>query len=173
MSQWKKQLARFGIRRNLNITDAAHILRLFNEADARGVSRIVTWYGKEKTKEQISSYITKSGKFESKDDLLAYIDESDPTPPHISFRDIYPVQTQARNFELQLIPEATAPPWLFPHTQTPQPEFGTSIDETDGEAFQRDFQGYHIWPQIPPQTRTIGFGQQLNAETGSPPWTTV
>ena len=72
MSQWKKQLARFGIHRNLNITDAAHILRLFNEADARGVSRIVTWYGKEKTKEQISSYITKSGKFESKDDIIYY-----------------------------------------------------------------------------------------------------
>src|SRR5271156_5466940 len=118
MSQWKKQLGKSGIRRNLNHIDAAHVLRLFNEADAIGARRIVTCYGKEKTKEQISSYITKSEKFESEDDLLASIDESDLTPSHISFRDIQirpqnPVQIQAR-----------APPWPFPHTETPQPEFG-------------------------------------------------
>jgi tetratricopeptide (TPR) repeat protein len=78
----------------MNLTDAAHMIRLQRDADRRGIRRRLRFNKEIKTRTDLASYVKKSKKVRNEDELLAMVPHSAKLPAHISYDDDVPSQPQ-------------------------------------------------------------------------------
>ena len=79
----------------MNPSDAAHILRLIQDAEKHGCVRHVFFFGKEKTKADIATYLKKTQLVDTEAQLLRQSDETEPKPDYITFKDSSPQSPQS------------------------------------------------------------------------------
>jgi hypothetical protein len=81
----------------MNLTDAAHMIRLQREADRGGIRRRLKFNKETKTRADLASYINKSKKVRNEDELLtkAKVPPGAALPSHITYEDDVPNPPQA------------------------------------------------------------------------------
>ncbi|KIX02184.1 uncharacterized protein Z518_08123 [Rhinocladiella mackenziei CBS 650.93] len=89
--QYKSQLKTWGFRHKLTLQDAAFILRLLNQAKARGLDEVVLFSTHPRRREDITKYIQRNVKLADENDLLSYISNDDETPHYIKLPD-HPIE---------------------------------------------------------------------------------
>ncbi|RMZ84888.1 hypothetical protein DV738_g133, partial [Chaetothyriales sp. CBS 135597] len=88
--QWKIQLSRWNLRRNMNLSDAAQILWLIRDAETRHIDRQVSFFDSEKTREDIKNYLKKTTRVKSEEELLQHVIDPLTRPDYITFKDLLP-----------------------------------------------------------------------------------
>ncbi|KIV89422.1 hypothetical protein PV10_06823 [Exophiala mesophila] len=89
--QWKTMLRQWKFKHNLNPSDAAHCLKLLNEATSRGLSQTVIFSGQKVTRSSIRKYIQRSSHIKSEADLLAKINPNETAPTYIRLASATPI----------------------------------------------------------------------------------
>lgn len=74
----------------MNLTDAAHLIRLQREANRRGVRRQLKFNNEIKTCKDLAIYVQKSNKVRNEEELLANVPPTAKLPDHISYKDDVP-----------------------------------------------------------------------------------
>ncbi|RMZ92746.1 hypothetical protein DV736_g44, partial [Chaetothyriales sp. CBS 134916] len=86
--QWKIQLSKWELKRNMNLSDAAQILSLIRDAETRNINRRISFFDSEKTREDIRNYLKKTNRVKSEDELLQHVKHPHVRPSYITFEDL-------------------------------------------------------------------------------------
>ncbi|RMD40622.1 hypothetical protein DV735_g4491, partial [Chaetothyriales sp. CBS 134920] len=124
--QWKIQLARWNLRRNMNLSDAAQILWLIRDAETHHIDRQVLFFDSEKTREDIKNYLKKTTRVKSEEELLQQVIDPHNRPAYITFKDLVPSTAEGSGPHVRQAPVMVALSHNARHQPTQPPT--TSVD---------------------------------------------
>ncbi|KAI1624431.1 hypothetical protein EDD37DRAFT_411461 [Exophiala viscosa] len=116
VKQYKTKLSDWGFKHNLKTTDAAHILRLLNQAKTEGLPEVVMWAFQPKTREDIANFIRRQSTLNDEAHLLSKISDEDKTPHYIKLAGIDVLSSPTNN-----IPEEETLDYVSPRDTHPIP----------------------------------------------------